>query len=84
MPQDKKPSSPPLPPTEYKARSRSLEEVSTLDAEYALGPRAYERDDEAGIDDLPDGDGLRSDLGKNPLPEGYWGAYPDGKPEGEP
>lgn len=82
MPQDTKPST---PLTEYEARSRPIEEeVSTLDAEYALGPRAYERDDEAGIDDLPDGDGLRSDLGKNPLPEGYWGAYPDGKPDGVP
>ncbi|MBU8897332.1 hypothetical protein DRW03_16970 [Corallococcus sp. H22C18031201] len=29
------------------------------------------------LDDIPDGDGPRSDAGTNPLPEVYWSAYPD-------
>ncbi len=33
-----------------------------------------------GIDDIPDGDGPRSDRGTNPLPEVYWADYPGGKP----
>jgi len=33
-----------------------------------------------GIDDLPDGDGPRSDRGNNPLPDTYWADYPGGKP----
>lgn len=69
---------------EDETRSREIDEAPTLDAQYACGPRPHARDDEAGIDDLPDGDGLRSDLGKNPLPDFYWAAYPDGKPDEEP
>lgn len=34
-----------------------------------------------GVGELPDGDGVRSDLGTNPLPDGYWDAYPDKKPD---
>jgi hypothetical protein len=33
-----------------------------------------------GLDDIPDGDGPRSDRGTNPLPEVYWADYPGGKP----
>lgn len=33
-----------------------------------------------GIDELPDGDGPRSDRGNNPLPDTYWADYPGGKP----
>lgn len=33
-----------------------------------------------GIDELPDGDGPRSDRGTNPLPGTYWADYPGGKP----
>jgi hypothetical protein len=29
-----------------------------------------------GVGELPDGDGVRSDLGTNPLPEVYWSAFP--------
>ncbi|ADO68216.1 hypothetical protein [Stigmatella aurantiaca] len=29
-----------------------------------------------GIDDIPDGDGPRSDRGTNPLPTVYWTSYP--------
>jgi hypothetical protein len=29
-----------------------------------------------GIDDIPDGDGPRSDRGTNPLPDVYWTSYP--------
>jgi hypothetical protein len=99
MPQDKKPSSPPHQPAEdmfgrptatrhadpdAEARSREIDEAPTMDAQYACGPRPHKDDEECGsIDDLPDGDGLRSDLGKNPLPEHYWSAYPGGKPDGE-
>jgi hypothetical protein len=35
-----------------------------------------------GVGELPDGDGLRSDLGTNPLPNGYWDSYPGKKPDG--
>ena len=34
-----------------------------------------------GVGEIPDGDGVRSDLGTNPLPEVYWSAYPDKKPD---
>jgi hypothetical protein len=34
-----------------------------------------------GVGELPDGDGLRSDLGINPLPDGYWDSYPNKKPD---
>ena len=34
-----------------------------------------------GIGELPDGDGVRSDLGTNPLPECYWSAYPGKRPD---
>jgi hypothetical protein len=33
-----------------------------------------------GIDELPDGDGPRSDRNTNPLPESYWADYPGEKP----
>ncbi len=35
-----------------------------------------------GVGELPDGDGVRSDLGTNPLPEVYWSAFP-GTPNDE-
>jgi len=39
-------------------------------------------DEEAygGVGELPDGDGVRSDKGTNPLPSHYWSAYPANKP----
>jgi hypothetical protein len=39
-----------------------------------------EERDVGGVDDIPDGDGPRSDRGTNPLPESYWADYPDKKP----
>jgi hypothetical protein len=39
-----------------------------------------ERTPGAILDEIPDGDGPRSDAGTNPLPEVYWSAYPDRKP----
>jgi len=35
-----------------------------------------ERTPGAILDDIPDGDGPRSDAGTNPLPDLYWTAYP--------
>ncbi|MFY0527477.1 hypothetical protein ACN28I_31455 [Archangium gephyra] len=35
-----------------------------------------------GVGEIPDGDGVRSDHGTNPLPESYWSAYPGKKPDG--
>ena len=35
-----------------------------------------ERTPGAILDELPDGDGPRSDAGTNPLPESYWAGYP--------
>jgi hypothetical protein len=35
-----------------------------------------------GVGAIPDGDGVRSDLGTNPLPETYWSAFPDKRPDG--
>ncbi len=35
-----------------------------------------------GVGELPDGDGIRSELGTNPLPDSYWLYYPDKRPEG--
>jgi hypothetical protein len=46
---------------------------------YTIDPT--ERTPGAILDELPDGDGPRSDAGTNPLPDVYWGAYPDGKPD---
>ncbi len=42
-------------------------------------------DEEAygGVGELPDGDGVRSDKGTNPLPSNYWSAYPYDKPGGK-
>lgn len=34
----------------------------------------------SGVDDIPDGDGPRSDRGTNPLPAAYWAGFPGGKP----
>jgi hypothetical protein len=39
-----------------------------------------EHRDAGGLDDIPDGDGPRSDRGTNPLPESYWADYPGEKP----
>jgi hypothetical protein len=39
-----------------------------------------EHPDSGGLDDIPDGDGPRSDRGNNPLPESYWADYPGEKP----
>lgn len=33
-----------------------------------------------GLDEVPDGDGPRSDRGTNPLPDSYWAQYPGDKP----
>lgn len=46
------------------------------DEEEAEKERAY-----GGVGELPDGDGVRSDRGTNPLPSSYWASYPDQKPE---
>lgn len=35
-----------------------------------------ERTPGAILDDIPDGDGPRSDAGTNPLPDHYWTAFP--------
>ncbi|WP_426755980.1 hypothetical protein [Myxococcus sp. Y35] len=42
-----------------------------------------ERTPGAILDEIGDGDGPRSDAGTNPLPDTYWGAYPDGEPRRE-
>lgn len=39
-----------------------------------------EHGDVGGLDDIPDGDGPRSDRGNNPLPECYWADFPGEKP----
>lgn len=36
---------------------------------------------EAALDDIPDGDGPRSDAGTNPLPRAYFDGHPDRKLE---
>ncbi|WP_164019058.1 hypothetical protein [Pyxidicoccus trucidator] len=41
---------------------------------HAIDPA--ERTPGAILDDIPDGDGPRSDAGTNPLPESYWAGYP--------
>jgi hypothetical protein len=60
-----------LPPSASDAFHRHAEEEA--EEEIAYG----------GVGELPDGDGPRSDLGTNPLPDVYWEAYPDKKPEGQ-
>ncbi|MFY0582195.1 hypothetical protein ACN28S_55075 [Cystobacter fuscus] len=59
-----------LPEKERKAQ------VDQEDEEEAQREQAY-----GGVGELPDGDGVRSDQGTNPLPSSYWAAYPDQKPE---
>lgn len=53
-------------------------------AEHAGSRKSTEEEDEhrdmGGIDDIPDGDGPRSDRGNNPLPECYWADFPGDKP----
>ncbi|MFP2908338.1 hypothetical protein ACLESD_25455 [Pyxidicoccus sp. 3LFB2] len=41
---------------------------------YTIDPT--ERTPGAILDELPDGDGPRSDAGTNPLPDTYWDSYP--------
>ncbi|OJH36400.1 hypothetical protein [Cystobacter ferrugineus] len=60
-----------LPEHERKARPGMEEEEEEAARERACG----------GVGDLPDGDGVRSDQGTNPLPSSYWSAYADQKPE---
>jgi len=55
-----------LPPSERGSQARDKD---TEDEE------AY-----GGVGELPDGDGVRSDKGTNPLPSNYWSAYPSTKP----
>jgi hypothetical protein len=45
---------------------------------YTIDPT--ERCAGAILDELPDGDGPRSDAGTNPLPDVYWAAFQDKKP----
>ena len=61
-----------LPESERTAKTHKNEE----EEEEARRERAC-----GGVGDLPDGDGVRSDQGTNPLPSSYWSAYPDQKPE---
>ena len=46
--------------------------------------KSTEEEDEhhgaSGLDEIPDGDGPRSDRGNNPLPDSYWECYPGEKP----
>ncbi|XXF78001.1 hypothetical protein P2318_33885 [Myxococcaceae bacterium GXIMD 01537] len=56
---------PGMPGVAHEARSEEEEDDGSLD------------DLVGSLDDISDGDGLRSDLGTNPLPEVYWSAYPD-------
>ena len=41
---------------------------------HAIDPA--ERTPGAILDEIPDGDGPRSDAGTNPLPDSYWAGYP--------
>ncbi|ATB29571.1 hypothetical protein [Melittangium boletus] len=51
-----------LPPSEHGSQARDKD---------AEDEEAY-----GGVGELPDGDGIRSDKGTNPLPSNYWSAYP--------
>lgn len=87
----KKPGTQPAEDMFGRQTSPRHEEPATRPAKDAPGeeprePRkksTEEEEDEpcrGGIDELPDGDGPRSDRGNNPLPETYWADYPGEKP----
>jgi hypothetical protein len=65
-----------LPENEGKAERKAQPHRDEDDEEEAQKERAY-----GGVGELPDGDGVRSDRGTNPLPSSYWAAYQDQKPE---
>jgi hypothetical protein len=87
----KKPGTQPAEDMFGRPTSPSHEEPVTRPAKDAPGEgqpcsrKSTEEEDEhprdcGGLDDIPDGDGPRSDRGNNPLPETYWADYPGGKP----
>lgn len=53
--------------------------TAAADLEHAPSRKSTEEEQEhrdaGGLDDIPDGDGPRSDRGNNPLPESYWTGY---------
>ncbi|WP_225409114.1 hypothetical protein [Stigmatella hybrida] len=71
-------------PSEPEARPREAspgEGAGNAPRKAADEDEAEDEDEEedpsrGGIDDIPDGDGPRSDRGTNPLPDVYWTSYP--------
>lgn len=87
----KKPAAQPAEDMFGRPTSPSHEEPATRPAKDAPGQddrgsrKSTEEEEEhprdcGGLDELPDGDGPRSDRGNNPLPDSYWAGYPGGKP----
>ncbi|MCP3137268.1 hypothetical protein [Pyxidicoccus xibeiensis] len=71
------------PPEDFRGRPKAPEhEEEDTPRSAAPGKQARaidpsERTPGAILDELPDGDGPRSDAGTNPLPDTYWDSYPD-------
>lgn len=57
------------PVTDHTGSRQSTEEEEEGEARHTTG-----------VDEIPDGDGPRSDRGTNPLPDVYWADFPGGKP----
>lgn len=74
----------PTSPRHAEPASRSERDASVQDNTGSLKSTEEEEEGEArhstGVDEIPDGDGPRSDRGTNPLPETYWADFPGGKP----
>jgi hypothetical protein len=86
----KKPGTQPAEDMFGRPTTSRHEEPATRPAQDAPGAQSHgsrksteeeeEHPNAGGLDDVPDGDGPRSDRGNNPLPESYWADYPGGKP----
>ncbi len=71
-------------PTEVRGKEQGAHPLPHYTAEEFHRQVEEEAEEEiayGGVGAIPDGDGPRSDLGTNPLPDVYWAAYPDKKPE---
>lgn len=78
--QDRRP-----PPQPAEGERRGAHQIPHHEPSDAFHQRCeQDAEDEAacgGVGEIPDGDGVRSDLGTNPLPDTYWSAYPGKKPD---
>jgi len=72
----------PTSPRHEEPASRPAKDAPGEDPSHSRKSTEEEEEhrDAGGLDDIPDGDGPRSDRGNNPLPECYWADFPGERP----